>query len=46
MLKHLYNLFIDIDAVSIEVNPVIITHGGILFASHSKIKIDQDSLFR
>ncbi len=46
MLKGLYQLFIDNDLSLLEINPLVITEAGELFALDCKMSIDDNALYR
>ncbi|MEM1262348.1 MAG: ADP-forming succinate--CoA ligase subunit beta [Pseudomonadota bacterium] len=46
ILQALYQLFIDVDASLVEVNPLIVTKGGDVVALDAKINIEDNALFR
>lgn len=46
LLIRLYQLFIDTDAVMIEINPLIVTAQGKLLALDAKLNLDDNALYR
>jgi len=46
LLKHLYDCFIQRDALEIEVNPLVFTKDENIIAADTKVIIDDDALFR
>ena len=46
ILAAMYQLFLDVDASLIEVNPLIVTKGGDVVALDAKINIEDNALFR
>ncbi|HID81885.1 MAG TPA: ADP-forming succinate--CoA ligase subunit beta [Chromatiales bacterium] len=46
LLKRLYQLFLDIDASLIEINPLVTTTEGKLIALDAKINLDGSALYR
>ena len=46
LLKNLYECFIQRDALSITINPLIMTKEGRFVASNIKVDIDPDALYR
>lgn len=46
LLKRLYQLFLDIDASLIEINPLVTTTAGELVALDAKINLDGSALYR
>jgi succinyl-CoA synthetase beta subunit len=46
MAKRLYQLFTELDATLVEINPLVITHEGDLIAADAKLVIDNDALWR
>lgn len=46
MLKGLYQLFIDNDLSLLEINPLVVTESGDLFALDCKMSIDDNALYR
>jgi succinyl-CoA synthetase beta subunit len=45
-LAGLYRIFMEKDASLVEINPLVITKGGALFALDAKINFDDDALYR
>jgi succinyl-CoA synthetase beta subunit len=45
-LTGLYRLFIDKDASQVEINPLVVTQGGDLFALDAKLNFDDNALYR
>jgi succinyl-CoA synthetase beta subunit len=46
VLRKLYGLFFDFDAVLAEINPLVRTAGGRWAAADAKVELDDDALFR
>ena len=46
ILLALYQLYLDKDASLIEINPLIVTHDGVLMALDCKLDIEANALFR
>ncbi len=46
LLKRLYQLFLDVDASLIEINPLVTTGEGDLVALDAKINLDSNALYR
>ena len=46
MLKNLMKLFVEKDLSLLEINPLVITSGGILHCLDAKINIDSNALYR
>lgn len=46
LLSPLYQLFIDIDATMIEINPLVVTAKGELLALDAKLNLDDNALYR
>jgi succinyl-CoA synthetase beta subunit len=46
VLDDLYKLFVKYDAQAIEVNPLVLTRDGEIFAADCRITIDDNSVFR
>jgi succinyl-CoA synthetase beta subunit len=46
LAKRLYQLFTELDATLVEINPLVITHEGDLIAADAKLVIDNDALWR
>lgn len=46
LIGRMYRLFLECDASLIEVNPLIVTHGGDIVALDAKINIEDNALFR
>jgi succinyl-CoA synthetase beta subunit len=46
MLKAMWDLFVAMDCELVEINPLIITKSGDIFAADAKVVINDDSLFR
>lgn len=46
LVESTYNAFISTDALQIEINPLVVTTGGNLFALDVKINFDDNALFR
>ncbi len=45
-MKKLYNMFLDVDATQIEVNPWAITPDKDIYCVDAKISIDENAAFR
>ena len=45
-LKNLYRLFVDTDAMCVEINPWALTEQGQLVALDAKVQLDDNALFR
>ena len=46
MLKNLMKLFVDKDLSLLEINPLVITSGGLLHCLDAKINIDSNAIYR
>ncbi|MGH7426361.1 MAG: ADP-forming succinate--CoA ligase subunit beta [Candidatus Methylomirabilales bacterium] len=46
VLPKLYRMFVDVDALLVEVNPVVLTREGRLIALDSKVSLDDSALWR
>ena len=46
MLKNLMKLFIEKDLSLLEINPLVITSGGLLHCLDAKINIDSNAIYR
>jgi succinyl-CoA synthetase beta subunit len=46
VVERCYRMFTDMDAMLVEVNPLVITAGGEAIAADAKVTIDDSSLFR
>lgn len=46
LMSRLYNMFVDIDATQLEINPLVLTKDGRVFCSDAKINIDDNAAFR
>ncbi len=46
LLKHLYDVFIQEDALLVEINPLVITDSGDLLCADAKIELDDAASFR
>jgi succinyl-CoA synthetase beta subunit len=46
VLRALYRAFVEVDAVLMEINPLILTPQGEMIAADAKIDIDDNALFR
>ena len=46
MLKNLMRLFIEKDLSLLEINPLVITSGGLLHCLDAKINVDENALYR
>lgn len=46
IINNIYNLFLDYDCKLVEVNPLVLTKGGILMALDAKVDLDEDAMFR
>jgi succinyl-CoA synthetase beta subunit len=46
VIKRLYRAIPDYDAVTAEINPLVITHAGEIVAGDAKLEIDDNSLWR
>ncbi|MCR9221022.1 MAG: malate--CoA ligase subunit beta [Alphaproteobacteria bacterium] len=46
MLRACYRAYRDLDAVMVEINPLVLTHGGELVALDAKMSFDTNALFR
>jgi succinyl-CoA synthetase beta subunit len=42
----LYEIFVAQDAIILEINPLVLTEGGELYAADGKMDLDDDALFR
>ena len=45
-MKHLYKMFLDVDATQIEINPWAVTPDLDIFCVDAKINIDETAAFR
>jgi succinyl-CoA synthetase beta subunit len=46
LLKNLYRLFMQVDALLVEINPLVLSEGGHLVALDAKVQLDDNALFR
>ncbi|MBW1799625.1 MAG: ADP-forming succinate--CoA ligase subunit beta [Deltaproteobacteria bacterium] len=46
VMSHIYNIFITLDCSLIEINPLVTTQEGRVFALDAKINFDDNALFR
>ena len=45
-MLHLYDLFMDLDCLLVEINPMVVTRDNRVIALDAKLTIDDDALFR
>jgi len=46
ILRKLYEVFVKCDAIIAEINPLVVTENGEVYAADAKIEIDDDALYR
>ena len=46
MFKKIWSVFWDKDCDMIEINPLVVTKGGVVMAADSKVVIDSNALYR
>jgi len=46
LVERLYDLFLGYDCKVVEINPLVITKSGVLYALDAKIDLDEDAMFR
>lgn len=46
VIQTLYSLFKDLDCKLVEINPLVLTNKGTLFALDAKVDLDEDAMFR
>lgn len=46
VLRKLYEVFVKYDAIIAEINPLVITEKGEVYAADAKIEVDDDALYR
>ncbi len=46
LIAHLYALFMAFDCKLVEINPLVITKNGEVFALDAKVDLDEDAMFR
>jgi succinyl-CoA synthetase beta subunit len=46
LIGRLYDLFLGYDCKVVEINPLVITKSGVLYALDAKVDLDEDAMFR